>query len=299
MKANQSFWSQLVNNYRYGGITLRLIYLNAIIFLVIQIISVFGRLILIDNSRVTDFLNLIFSLNTNLNEFIYTPWGLVTSIFSHFSLWHVLFNMLFLYFSGKMFEQLFDSRRLLYTYVLGGIFGSVFEIVAQIIFPGIQEGNTVIVGASGSIMAIFMALSFYRPDLTVQLFGVFPIRIIYLALFFLVSDLISLGMNDGIAHFAHLGGAFFGFWSIRNISSKRNVISKVQKFVNYLNVIFKSGKTKTVRSNTRMKTDEEYNYDSRKKQEKIDQILDKISKSGYESLTRQEKDFLFNQSKND
>jgi membrane associated rhomboid family serine protease len=115
MKANQSFWSQLVNNYRYGGITLRLIYLNAIIFLVIQIISVFGRLILIDNSRVTDFLNLIFSLNTNLNEFIYTPWGLVTSIFSHFSLWHVLFNMLFLYFSGKMFEQLFDSRRLLYT----------------------------------------------------------------------------------------------------------------------------------------------------------------------------------------
>jgi membrane associated rhomboid family serine protease len=299
MKANQTFWNLLVNNYRYGGTTMRLIYLNAAIFLIIQIVSVFGRLILVDNEQVTEFLNLVFSLNTEIVQFLYSPWGIVTSIFSHFSLWHLLFNMLFIYFSGRMFEQLFDSKRLWYTYILGGLFGSIFELTAHIIFPGLQESNSVIVGASGSIMAIFMALAFYRPNLTVQLFGIFPLRIIYLALFFLISDIVSLGLNDGIAHFAHLGGAFFGFWSVRNANSQSNVISKVQKFINYINSIFKSNKSKNMRSNTRMKTDEEYNFDARKKQEKIDQILDKISKSGYESLTRQEKDFLFNQSKND
>jgi membrane associated rhomboid family serine protease len=299
MKANQSFWSLLVNNYRYGGMTLRLIYLNTVIFLVIQIISVFGRLILANSTQITEWLNLIFSLNTDVIDLICTPWGLVTSIFSHFSLWHLLFNMLFLYFSGKMFEPLFDSRRLLFTYLLGGIFGSLFEIIAHIVFPGLQESNTVIVGASGSIMAIFMALAFYRPNLTVQLFGVYPIRIIYIALFFLISDLISLGLNDGTAHFAHLGGAFFGFWSIQNYSNKKDVLTKLQNFVNYLKGLFSSNKTNNSRPNRRMKSDEEYNYDAHKKQQKIDQILDKISKSGYESLTHQEKDFLFNQSKND
>jgi hypothetical protein len=152
-------------------------------------------------------------------------------------------------------------------------------------------------------MAIFMALAFYRPNLNVMLFGVFPVRLIFLALFFLLSDLISLGMNDGVAHFAHLGGAIFGALSIRNLSSKNNIMERLQKWgdslMKTIRSIFKKSPKQPKRSNVRMKTDEEYNIEKKTKQEKIDQILDKISKSGYESLTRQEKDFLFNQSKND
>ena len=283
--------------------TIRLLFINAAIFLLIQILSVIIRLMMADNSILSVFLNAVFTLNTDLKYFIFMPWGLVTSIFAHFSLWHFVLNMLFLYFSGKMFEQLFDAKRLWYTYLFGGIAGGILEIIAHAIFPALQNSHIVIVGASGSIMAIFMALAFYRPNLNVMLFGLFPVRLIFLALFFLLSDLISLGMNDGVAHFAHLGGAIFGALSIRNLGNKNNIMNFIQRWGDSLGKsiksIFKGSSKQPKRSNSRMKTDEEYNLEKKSKQEKIDQILDKISKSGYESLTRQEKDFLFNQSKND
>ena len=303
MQAEQNLFDSIKNTYRFGGMTIRLIFINATLFLLIQILSVIIRLMMADNSLLSVFLNSVFTLNTDLQAFIFMPWGLVTSIFAHFSLWHFLLNMLFLYFSGRMFEQLFDAKRLWYTYLFGGIAGGVLEIIAHAVFPALQNTQIVIVGASGSIMAIFMTLAFYRPNLNVMLFGIFPIRLIFLALFFLLSDLISLGTNDGVAHFAHLGGAIFGALSIRNIASKNNIMVVLQNWgetiVNSISSLFKSSPKKPKRSNPRMKTDEEYNLEKKSKQEKIDQILDKISKSGYESLTRQEKDFLFNQSKND
>jgi membrane associated rhomboid family serine protease len=303
MQAEQNLFESLKNSYRYGGMTIRLLFINAAIFLLIQILSVIIRLMMADNSILSVFLNAVFTLNTDLKYFIFMPWGLVTSIFAHFSLWHFVLNMLFLYFSGKMFEQLFDAKRLWYTYLFGGIAGGILEIIAHAIFPALQNSHIVIVGASGSIMAIFMALAFYRPNLNVMLFGLFPVRLIFLALFFLLSDLISLGMNDGVAHFAHLGGAIFGALSIRNLGNKNNIMNFIQRWGDSLSKsiksIFKGSSKQPKRSNSRMKTDEEYNLEKKSKQEKIDQILDKISKSGYESLTRQEKDFLFNQSKND
>jgi len=300
MQAEQNLFDSIKNTYRFGGMTIRLIFINATLFLLIQILSVIIRLMMADNSLLSVFLNSVFTLNTDLQAFIFMPWGLVTSIFAHFSLWHFLLNMLFLYFSGRMFEQLFDAKRLWYTYLFGGIAGGVLEIIAHAVFPALQNTQIVIVGASGSIMAIFMTLAFYRPNLNVMLFGIFPIRLIFLALFFLISDLISLGTNDGVAH---LGGAIFGALSIRNIASKNNIMVVLQNWgdtiVKSISSLFKSSPKKPKRSNPRMKTDEEYNLEKKSKQEKIDQILDKISKSGYESLTRQEKDFLFNQSKND
>ena len=298
MQSDQNLFESLKNSYRYGGMTVRLIFINVAIFLLIQIIEVFSRLMLTNDSFFSKLLSAVFTLTTKFSEFIWMPWGIVTSIFSHFSLWHLLLNMLFLYFSGKMFEQLFDSKRLWYTYLFGGISGGVLEIIAHAIFPAFQGSNTVIVGASGSVMAIFMGLAFYRPNLTVSLFGIFPIRLIFLAGFFLISDLISLGTNDGVAHFAHIGGAIFGALSIRNTGrvSFQNWFESLQRKIQTL---FPNKKSTQTRSNSRTKTDEEYNMEAKNKQQKIDVILDKISKSGYESLTRQEKDFLFNQSKND
>jgi membrane associated rhomboid family serine protease len=303
MQTEQNLFDSLKNSYRFGGMTIRLIFINAAIFLLIQILSVIIRLMMADNSLLSVVLNAVFTLNTDIQHFIFMPWGLITSIFAHFSLWHFVLNMLFLYFSGQMFEQLFDSKRLWYTYLFGGIAGGILEIIAHVIFPALQNSQIVIVGASGSIMAIFMALAFYRPNLNVMLFGVFPVRLIFLALFFLLSDIISLGMNDGVAHFAHLGGAIFGALSIRNLAKKNNVMNVIQRLgdslIQTVKSLFTGSIKKSQRSNRRMKTDEEYNLEKKTKQEKIDQILDKISKSGYESLTRHEKDFLFNQSKND
>lgn len=308
MQTESTFIEDLKNQYRHGGMTIRLIFLNAAVFLFIQLLQVFSRLIGGEVELFTgSFLANVFTLSTDLNEFILRPWGLITSIFAHFTIWHMVMNMLFLYFSGKMFESLFDQKRLWYTYLLGGVAGGLLEIVAHLIFPALQGESVVIVGASGSIMAIFSAMAFHRPNIMVNLFGVFPIRLIWLAGIFILTDLLSLGLNDGTAHFAHIGGVIIGLFSVQNIYSSSNLINRVQMFgdkiISFFKGLFSSkGKLKVKKGGstrtTQFKTDEEYNLDAKARQAKTDAILDKISKSGYESLTKAEKEFLFNQSKN-
>ncbi|MBU2020060.1 MAG: rhomboid family intramembrane serine protease, partial [Bacteroidetes bacterium] len=179
-------------------------------------------------------------------------------------------------------------------------FGGLFEILAHALFPALQMQQTVVVGASGSVMAIFSAIAFYRPNLEIRLFGILPIRIIFLALFFIVIDLFQLGSNDGVAHFAHLGGVFLGYLSVKNLSSKRNIINWFISVFADLKKGFsfsREKKLKVVQKNPRMKTDEEYNMEQKLIQEEIDKILDKIARSGYDSLSKFEKDLLFKQSK--
>ena len=137
-------------------------------------------------------------------------------------------------------------------------------------------------------MAIFTAIAVYRPQTPIYLFGIVAIPIYVLALFFLAKDLIGIGASDEIAHFAHLGGAFFGFLTVQQIHSNSNIL-------NQLNGLFHKKQRADSVKNRRFKPDEVYNAEKKAKQERIDTILDKISKSGYESLTREEKDFLFNQ----
>ena len=308
MQTERTFIDDLKHQYRHGGMTIRLIFINSIIFLALQILLVFGRLIGGSfESFVAAILPTIFSLNTDLGEFLVHPWGIITSIFAHFTVWHFLMNMLFLYFSGKMFEQLFDQKRLLYTYIVGGIAGGVLEILAHLIFPTLQNEKIVIVGASGSVMAIFAALAFHRPNLKVNLFGVFPVRLIILAGFFILTDLLSLGLNDGTAHFAHIGGVIIGMVSVHNLYSSSNLINRTQmigdSFIRFFRNLFSSSKRLKVKKGgatrgPKFKSDEDYNAEAKERQLIIDKILDKISKSGYDSLTKAEKEILFNQSKN-
>lgn len=308
MQTERTFIDDFKHQYKFGGMTVRLIIFNSIVFLIIQLMQVFGRLIGGDvDSLTVNLLANLFTLSTDLSDFIVHPWGLVTSIFAHFTFWHFIMNMLFLYFSGKMFESLFDQKRMWYTYLLGGIAGGILEIVAHLIFPALQNESSVIVGASGSVMAIFSALAFHRPNLMVNLFGVFPIRLIFLAGFFILTDLISLGLDDGTAHFAHIGGVIIGMLSVQNLYSSSNLINRIQmlgdKIISFFKNLFSSNKKLKVKkggasTSARFKSDEEYNAEAKARQLKIDAILDKISKSGYESLTKAEKEFLFNQSKN-
>jgi membrane associated rhomboid family serine protease len=304
MQTERTFIDDIKYQFRYGGMTIRLLILNAAVFIGIQLFMVIGRLIGGELSGVIDaLLRTIFALQTDLFDFLAHPWGLVTSIFSHFGFFHFLFNMIFLYFSGRMFEQLFDQKRLLYTYLLGGIFGGLFELLAHAIFPALQGSSIVVVGASGSIMAIFTAIAFYRPNMTVMLFGLFPVRIIIIAGLFILSDLVSLGMPDNTAHFAHIGGVVLGMLSIRTLHSSRNIINRAQtigdKVSLFLQGVFsRKPKMKVTKGGGRnIKKDEDYALEAKLRQEKIDKILDKISKSGYDSLSKAEKDFLFQQSK--
>lgn len=293
----RNFIQELKYQLRAGTMTNRLIIVNVCVFLGILLLKKSLLLFNVDPLMSDTWIHRLLDLNSAFPAFIRAPWGLVTSIFTHEQFGHLLFNMLFLYFSGRFFEQYFSRKKLWLTYLFGGITGGILELLANNLFPALQGTNVVILGASGSIMAIFTALAFYQPNLQVSLFGVFPIRIYFLALFFLFKDLINIGTDDQIAHFAHLGGAIFGLLSIQNLHSSKNILTKLDGFFSRFTSIFtREKKVKSTRS--RVKTDEEFNSEKRQKQVKMDQILDKISKSGYDSLSKAEKEFLFNQSKN-
>jgi membrane associated rhomboid family serine protease len=293
----RNFIEELNYQLRAGTMTNRLIIVNVCVFLAILLLKKSLLLFNIDPIISDGWIHQLFDLNSSIPAFIRAPWGLVTSIFTHEQFGHLLFNMLFLYFSGRFFEQYFSRKKLWLTYLFGGIAGGILELLANNLFPALQGTNVVILGASGSIMAIFTALAFYQPNIQVSLFGIFPIRIYFLALFFLFKDLINIGTDDQIAHFAHLGGAIFGLLSIQNLHSSKNILTRLEGVLLRIFSFFKP-KEKVKRTKTRFKTDEEFNHEKHLKQAKMDQILDKISKSGYDSLTKAEKDFLFNQSKN-
>jgi membrane associated rhomboid family serine protease len=292
MQSSRNFIEEIKYQLSHGTMTNKLIIYNVFVFAIILVLNILN--LTINQISLTEF---FFTLDTNLVGFIIKPWGIITSIFSHFEIWHLIFNMLFLYFSGQLFEQIFDKRRLWQTYIFGGISGGILEIAAHYLFPSFQNADQVVVGASGSIMAIFTALAFHSPNIRVNLFGIFPVKIYLIAIFFLLNDLIGIAdPSDNVAHFAHLGGAIFGLISIQSMHSSNNILSVLGSFFDRIKKLITSGKS-TKSGKAKFKTDEEYNLEKKRRQEKTDAILDKISKSGYESLTKEEKDFLFNQSK--
>jgi membrane associated rhomboid family serine protease len=292
MQSSRNFIEEIKYQLSHGTMTNKLIIYNVFVFALILLLNILN--LSLNQISLTEY---FFTLDTNLVGFILKPWGIITSIFSHFEIWHLIFNMLFLYFSGQLFEQIFDKRRLWQTYIFGGISGGMLEIAAHYLFPSFQNSDQVVVGASGSIMAIFTALAFHSPNIRVNLFGIFPVKIYLIAIFFLLNDLIGIdNPSDNVAHFAHLGGAIFGLISIQSIHSSNNILSVLGSFFDRIKKMITSGKS-TKSGKAKFKTDEEYNLEKKWRQEKTDAILDKISKSGYESLTKEEKDFLFNQSK--
>jgi len=280
----RSIIEELKFQLQHGKMTVRLIIINVSIFALIYLLGFIERIIGTSNLTLS-----VFTFPTDFGEFIFKPWTLITSIIAHVSLGHLFFNMLFLFFAGAMFEQIFGAKKLLVTYLVGGVIGNVFELIATFLIADFSPPHYVL-GASGAIMAVFTAIAVYRPQTPIYLFGIVAIPIYVLALFFLAKDLIGIGASDEVAHFAHLGGAFFGFLAVQNIHSNSNVLNRV-------NGLFSKRSTPKPRKNSRFKTDEVFNAEKKATQERIDAILDKISKSGYESLSREEKDYLFNQGK--
>lgn len=262
-----SFVEQIKVQYHNGSMTIRLIMVNVGVFFVIQVLDAIQRLEQIP-VRWTSYL---FALPGTLENLAYQPWTFVSALFAHFGFWHLLSNLVFLYFAGSTYEKFYGSKKMLHLYLLGGIAGNLTEILAHLFFPALQGSVFSVVGASGAIMAIFMALAIGQPQLQVQLFGVIPLRIYMLAIFFFLKDLSAVGTTDSIAHFAHIGGALFGIWSIQPRMK--------------------------VKKGGRPLTDDQYRAKKQEKQARLDEILDKISKKGYDALSKEEKEFLFQQSK--
>jgi hypothetical protein len=205
--------------------------------------------------------------------------------------------MLWLYWFGRIFLEYLDQRKLVAVYLLGGISGALVYILSFNIFPAFTDvvGESVAIGASASVMAIVIAIAAYVPDYTVQLFLFGRIKIKYMALaIFVLTSIMDFSVNSG-GKLAHIGGAFFGYFYTMNLRQGRDIGKGFNRVIDFFVTIFKPRKKLKV---TYKKTATEYEYNKTKAehQARINNILDKISKGGYDSLTKEEKETLFKES---
>ena len=281
-------------NFKRGNSLTKLIYINVGVFLITSILHVLSFLFMVNS---LEFLN-YFTLPASISYFIKKPWSIITYMFLHQSFIHLLFNMIWLYFGGQIFLSFFDNKKLISTYVLGGISGAVLFIISFNLFPafaGVLQ-NAVAVGASASVLAIIMAIAIKSPNYSIRLFLIGNIKLKHIAIVSIILDILSIPQGNAGGHIAHLGGAFFGYLYVKQLNGGNDIASVFDKIMDYLTGFFKS-KPKLKKAYSRKKSDQDFRKEKMQTQAKIDNILDKISKSGYESLTKQEKDILFKASK--
>ncbi len=272
--------------YKYGSAVIKLVFINVAIFIAIGFLNLF---LLLVNTRF-EFVSTYLALSGNFSHMLHTPWTILTYQFTHTGFIHLLFNMVMLYFTGKIFEDFFRKQDIWRVYLLGGLAGGLLFILSSFL-PAFRQQHSILIGASGSIMAMLFASAGYAPNLRLSLFGLFEIRLIWLAVGYLVIDMISIPSGNAGGHIAHIGGALFGYLfakyrqgnlQINLLDSFRTPKPDERKF-----------KVKIHTQSPSKKHSNSDNTSHQPTQEDIDIILDKISKNGYDKLSKQEKDILF------
>jgi membrane associated rhomboid family serine protease len=255
---------------------------NRLTILLVVNISIFFIINISTGIFQSNFITLNMSLPLNLNEFMFKFWTLFTYMFSHKDLGHVFYNMLLLYFSAQTFLSFLSEKKLVYVYIMSGLMGGIILLILSAIFPSTFE-YSILFGASAAVLGIVTSLALYIPNLPVSLFAIIEMKYKYYALLiFAVSTIIDFNVNTG-GKISHFGGAFFGLF-FGYMLKNGNDISELTFFKRT-----KKSKLKVVHSNKNVKTHEQ----SQSNQQTIDSLLDKISKNGYESLSKSEKELLF------
>ena len=271
--------NKLINEFKNANILYKLIYLNVGIFLLYNIFSVISSLFILDVGPSLEKL----ILPSNTSTLIKQPWSIISYMFFHKTFIHLLFNMIWLHFAGKLFLDYFNEKQFFSTYILGGLCGGILFILSFNYLPAfeIANQNAKAMGASASVLAIMFAISTHIPNYRIQIPFIGMIKIKYLALSLIILDVISIPKGNAGGHIAHIGGALFGYIYAKQLNKGIDISKNLYQLINIFslkNIFKKQNKTK-------------------KNQTKIDTILEKISKSGYSSLNKQEKEILFNASK--
>ena len=269
----------------------RLMLINISIWIICLFISVFTWLFNISD---ISFVTKLFAVPADISSLAEKPWSIFTYMFLQEEFWHLFFNMLMLYYGGQIFLQFFSQKQLLLTYIFGGLVGALFFILAYNAFPVFEDTKTYAfaLGSSASVLSILIAAATYQPEYRLNLFLLGQVKMKWIAIIFVVIDILSIPKGNSGGHIAHLGGALWGFLYAYLLK---------KDFDFYL--IFKRKariKVKTRNAHNyhqRPKTDEQYNAECAQEQEETDKILEKIAKNGYSSLSEKEKEFLFRQSK--
>lgn len=277
----------LKERFRNGSIVEKLIYINIAVFLLTFIFKLFQGS---PEHQINWFVDW-FSLDDDYSSLLKKPWSIITYGFLHANFIHILMNLIVLHFIGNLFLEYFTQKQLLNFYLIGTFFGGLLFIFSQNYFPLFIRESSLLVGASAGISAIFIGIATYIPNYQLNLRFIGFVKLWYFAAFWIGLDIIGLIGNNSGGHFAHLGGSLFGFLYVIKASNKESELFK------QVSSIFKRKKTplKTVHKSAKKKTSSVKNTGINQKQ--IDAILDKISKSGYDTLTKAEKDFLFRQGK--
>lgn len=288
-------FDEIKESFRKGSVLTRLIYINLAVFLIVGIVKVFYFLFLSKAEfPLIDWLAMPADIQTLASR----PWTLLTYMFLHFDFLHILFNLLWLYWMGQIFLTYFDQAKLLATYLLGGLFGGLFYIIGYNYFPVFADSlmNSRLLGASASVIAIVIALAVQAPNHTIYLMFIGPVRIKYIALFSVLLYVIGISSTNAGGNLAHLGGAFWGMTYILMLRRGFDVSKGVTGISNSLKKLF-APKPKVKVTYRKPTNDIDYNRMKNQEQERMNQILEKISKSGYGSLSKEEKEILFKMGK--
>jgi len=289
-----SILNNLKQEFKQGTVLNKLIYINVGIFLLFSILGVFSFMFQFDLSPI---LNRLY-LPAKNSKLLIQPWAFITYMFMHNGFLHLLFNMVWLHFAGKIFLQYLSPKQLLSTYILGGISGGLLFIIAYNYIPAlvIYTQNAQALGASAAVLAIVVAIATYTPNYSVRFPFIGIVKLKHIAIFSVALDVLSIPKGNAGGHIAHLGGALFGYLYIKQLQKGNDYSIGVTTWLNSLSNLFKpKSKLKTVHK--RPKTDKQFNTEKSAQQKAVDLVLEKISKSGYESLSKEEKETLFSASK--
>lgn len=294
--------SNLKNRFLAENIVGRFIYINVAVYILFALLDVFATLFNIPSPA--RFLKEWLELPSNPTDFIYQPWSLITYMFLHGGLTHILWNMLALYWFGKIFLSFFSTRHFVGLYLLGGIVGGLFFIAAYNIFPMFTStGNHAnLVGASAAVLAIVTASAVRVPDYKINLLLIGSVKLSTLAVATVIIDLLLITSDNAGGSFAHLGGAFSGWAFAYFLNKGRDLTLYINKALDYLANICKNGIKRPRKPKMNIfkgKRTDDYDYNVQKKEQdaEVDKILEKLKKSGYSSLTEEEKKRLFDASK--
>ncbi len=311
----RSIWEDVKREFGYGNMVTRIVIVNVAVFFLIHLVNL---ILFIGNGakpsplfeQVVNF----FCMSSDWKFFLTHPWGIFTSMFLHESFWHLLWNMLYMYWFGRIVGDFIGNQRVLPIYLAGGIVGGILFFITANLLPYGAGGARFALGASGAVMAMVVAAGVIAPDYIMRILFIGDVKLKYIVLVLVLLDLIGIAndINTG-GHFAHIGGALTGLIFVRQLRAgndwslpMNHLLNKIGAFFVRLRqgqergpkVVYKNPTRTAARQNTRKAaTVSNYGEEDMPYQEQLDAILDKIKQSGYDSLSDNEKEFLFNASK--
>lgn len=291
-----NIWDNIKQTFRQGNAITKLIYINAGFFIGLKLVIIILGLFNISGSFILSYL----AIPADLTQLFYHAWTPLTYMFLHEGIMHFLFNMLTFFWFGKMFLMYFSEKQLVGLYVLGGLVAALFYVVAFNIFPFYVTAlpYSILLGASGSIMAIIVASAVQSPNSEMQLLFLGSIKLKYIALVAILTSFFGITSDNAGGEMAHLGGALAGYLFIVSLRQGKDLTKGLSRMLDAISDMFKPRKLKVKPNPGRVNkpmSDADFNAFKVRKIAEIDRILDKIKTSGYQSLSAEEKKQLFEQ----